>query len=150
MGQMSSRTLLTILSVCTLALGLVGLSETIHPSKTALGASTMAIRLFGPVVLVVGAALFLIARRIPRKAYPRARTLVFTGIIAMLAPLVIWLAGAILAPDDGAIWAPMVAVATFLLAMPGFGMLFGGVRRLGEPAPEPRSSVPVTKVRRRR
>jgi hypothetical protein len=63
--------------------------------------------------------------------------------------LLIWVTGAIAAPEDGAIWAPIVAVASVLLALPGFGMLFGGIRRLGE-APAPRPPVQPSKVKRRK
>jgi len=150
MGQMSLRTLLTILSVCTLALGCVGLSETIHPSKTALDASSLTIRLFAPVLLVVGAALFVYRRRFPRKVKPSPRALAAIGGLCVAAPLVIWLAGAVGAPEDGAIWAPIVAVASVLLALPGFGMLFGGIRRLGEAPAPPRPPVQSGKVKRKR
>jgi len=150
MGQMSWRHLLTIVSLCTMALGLVGLSETIHPSRTALGASSLAIRLFGPVILIAGIALFAASRRIPKRAYPRASALVATGALTVAAPFVLWLAGVLLAPEDGAIWAPMIAVALFLLALPGVGMLFGGLRRLREPEVQPKVAQPVSKVRKRR
>lgn len=150
MGQMSWRTLMTILSVCTLALGLVGLSETIHPSKTALGPSSLAIRLFGPVILAVGITLLVSSRRIPRKSYPRPVPLVVTGVLSFASPFVLWTAGALLAPQDGAIWAPMVAVASFLLGLPGVGMAFGGLRRLREPEPAVQRATPATRVKKRR
>lgn len=150
MGQMSWRMLITILSVCTVALGLVGLSETIHPSKTSLGPSSVAIRLFGPIILTAGSALFVVSRRIPKKMYPRPIPLVVTGLLAVASPFALWVAGAILAPEDGARWAPMVAVASFLLALPGVGMVFGGVRRLREPEPVHARATPAPKVKRRR
>lgn len=150
MGQMSWRTLVTILSVCTLALGLVGLSETVHPTRTALGPSSLAIRLFGPVIAAVGLGLFAMSRRVAKKAYPRPVPLVVTGLLALASPFAIWIAGALLAPDDSAIWAPMVAVASFLLALPGAGMAFGGLRRLREPDPAPARPGPPARVKRRR
>jgi len=150
MGQMTTRTLLYILSFCTLALGLIGLSEAIHPSRTALGVSSPATRAFGPVIVAVGAGLFVAARRTNRKAVPKPAFLVWVGLGAMLVPVVIWAAGTFLAPVDSAVWLPMVAVAGILIALPGFGMFFGGLRRVREPASQTGSSAPVTKVKRRR
>lgn len=150
MGQMTTRTLVTILGVCTLVLGAVGLSETINPSKTALGTASLAIRLFAPILLTVGVALFVASRRISRRLKPSPLALTITGAASVMAPAVIWVAGALAAPQDGAIWAPMVAVAAMLLALPGFGMCFGGLRRMREPRPEPRPTAPATKVRRRK
>jgi len=150
MGQLTSRTLVTILSVCTLVAGAIGLSETIHPSKTALATTSLAVRLFAPILLAVGVALFIASRRIPRKLTPSPRTLTLAGVGSIMTPAVLWVVGALAAPQDGAVWGPMVAVAAMLLALPGFGMCFGGLRRIGEPRAEPRTTAPVTKVRRRK
>lgn len=149
---MTWRTLLTILSACVGAVGIVGLSETIHPSKTALEASSLAVRLFGPVFLAVAAGLFAAGRALPKKATPGPASLALLGLLAMLFPGLIWLAGAVLAPEDGARWAPMVAVGTFLVAMPGFGMFFGGLRRLRQPEPQQTTRRPSEgrRVRTRR
>ena len=151
MSELSTRGLAVIIGVCMLIVGIVGMSETVLPTKTALAPSTVTVRLFGPAIAALGAAILLASRRMPKKKRPTARALALTGIVTALIPAAIWTAGAMLAVEDSAFWAPSVAAGLLLLTIPGLGMAFGGIRRLKEARTEPASSPqPVARVKRRK
>ncbi|NLI01638.1 MAG: hypothetical protein GX446_19380 [Chthonomonadales bacterium] len=151
MSELTSRGLATIIGVCLVIVGIVGMSETILPTKTALMPSTLTVRLFGPILVALGALVLGASRRIPKKARPSAAALAATGVATALLPAAIWAAGATLAFQDSAFWVPAVAAGLLLLTVPGIGMAFGGIRRLtSAPHEAPRPSQPTTRVKRRK
>jgi hypothetical protein len=151
LGELTSRALGAIIGLAMAIVGVVGMSETIHPTKTSLSASTLAVRLFGPILLVTGLAVFALARRIPAKRRPTPLQLVLVGAASALTPGVIWIAGSSLANRDSAFWAPVVAAGLLLLTVPGLGMAIGGTRRLFERDATPsHPAPPAPKVRRRK
>ncbi|MBM3496349.1 MAG: hypothetical protein FJX72_18805 [Armatimonadetes bacterium] len=151
MGELTSRTLAFIVGVAMIIVGVVGMSETVHPTKTALAASTLTVRLFGPVLIGLGALVLVASKRIPPKRRPSAGTLTITGLVTALIPAAIWGAGVGLARQDSAFWAPVVAAGLLLLTVPGLGMALGGARRLGgKQADVGHTAQPAAKVRRRK
>ncbi|NUQ69367.1 MAG: hypothetical protein HUU17_00940 [Chthonomonadales bacterium] len=150
MGEVNYRSILFLLGISTLLTGLIGLSETLMPSKTALDAGTTVIRFFGPVLIGLGVVLIGLGRKVSKKARPSPRALLLSGLISMASPGMIWFAGSKLASIDSALWAPMVAAATLLLALPGVGLTLGGLRRIGQTRPAEPPPLPAPKVRRRR
>lgn len=151
MSELTTRSLAVIIGVCMVIVGIVGMSETLMPTKTALRPSTVTVRLFGPTIGALGALLLAASRRMPRKRRPTAPALALTGLATALIPAAIWTAGATLANEDSAFWAPSVAAGLLLLTVPGIGMAFGGIRRLkeGRSAP-PTPPQPVTRIKRRK
>jgi len=151
LGELTSRALCSIVGIALIIVGVVGMSETVLPTKTSLAPSTMAVRIMGPATALLGVGLFMFGRTVPRKHRPSPMVLTIAGTAITLAPALIWTYGAALAREDAAFWAPAVAAALLVLTVPGLGMAIGGLRRLGRHVPEPSRPVqPGPKVKRRK
>lgn len=152
MGEMTSRVLAYIVGTSLLIMGVVQLSELVHPSGTALGASSGWVTGFAAGFVVIGIGVIAAGRRIPKRARPKPLTLTLAGLASAAAPFVVWVAATFLAPKDAAVWGPIVAIGLFVMTVPGVGMLIGGLRRIGQaPAPPTtsrRDTGPRVKTRR--